>query len=80
MMRGPETLRQELAAGYPELPGPAVAHALDRAVCAALALRSGGRDVNTVHTALVARLARDRLDVLRERHAAAARTPQRSLR
>ena len=88
MMRGSQTLRQELAAGYPELPGPAVAQALDRAVRAALVLRSGGkcagrdpgRDPGTVHTALVATLARDRLDVLRERHAAARRSARGGLR
>lgn len=61
-------LLQELAAQYPEVSGAAVAHALDRATVAAAALGAG-----EATPAGIAALARDRLDVLRERTLAAAR-------
>lgn len=65
----PSSLLQELAAAYPEVSGPAIATALDQAWVAATAL-GGGRESTAARTAL---LARDRLDVVRERALAAAR-------
>lgn len=61
----PAYLLGRLAAEYPELPIEAVRHALDQASVAAAALGGGHR--------LTAALARDRLHVVRERSAAAAR-------
>jgi hypothetical protein len=75
MTRAAATLHEELLAGYPELPCQVVATAIDGAARAAIALRNGGPA--GAYSALVARLARDRLDVLRERHAAAHRAVRR---
>lgn len=63
------SLFDQLSAEYPEVSGPAVAQAVDRAAAAAAAL-GGGAAATSASTAL---LARDRLDALRERAVTAVR-------
>ena len=70
------TLRRELAEQYSELPVQSVATALDQATRAAAALLN---DTDTAggNAALVAMLARDRLNAQRARRAAADRRVDR---
>src|SRR5688500_2478342 len=67
------TLHRELAEQYCELPEQTVATALDQATRAAAALLNSSDDTSGSNAALVAVLARERLNAQRERRAAAAR-------
>jgi tRNA A37 N6-isopentenylltransferase MiaA len=67
------TLRRELTEQYAELPAQSVATALDQATRAAAALLHDTDDQAAGTAALVAMLARDRLNAQRARRAAAAR-------
>ena len=69
-------LRRELAELYPELPVQSVTIALDQATRAAAALLNN-TDTAAGKSALVAMLARDRLDAQRARRAAADRRVDR---
>lgn len=65
----PASLLAELAAEYPDVSTPVLAQALDRATVAAAALGGGAHG----SAERIAVAARDRLDAVRERRAAAAR-------
>ena len=75
-----DSVRETLAAEYPELSGQAVSVALEQATRAAVALT--GDHVHSLLTrdGLVASLARNRLDAMRERQATAARRVARFAR
>lgn len=72
----PSTLRRELAEQYAELPVQSVTIALDQAARAAAALLHN-TDTAGGNAALVAMLARDRLNAQRARRAAADRRVDR---
>jgi hypothetical protein len=71
-----ESVRDTLTAEYPELSGQAVSVALEQAIRAATMLTGGNAPTASTAEGLVAALARNRLDAMRERQATAARRVQ----